>query len=167
MNKRLQLHAYLLLVCILVKIFQTNAMSMLKISAWTPDLGMIFAFLISHYVERRYGMLYGFFYGLIHDLSGTVLGINSLSKTLGAYVAGFFKYNEVYNHTTFVTGLFLSCFVSNLITYGVLSYGLQNFFDVVLEFVIPSTMYTLLVGLLLYFLFESILKRLYDIREQF
>lgn len=167
MNRRVQLHCFLILAIILVKVFQTNSSSIIRISSWLPDFGMISVFMITHYIHRRYGMIYGFLYGFLYDLSLSVLGISSLAKTLSAYIAGFFEFNPNYNHTTFVTGLFLSSLLNNIISFGILSYGVQNFFDVFFGFIIPNTIYTLLIGTLLYFMFESWLRKLNEIREQF
>jgi rod shape-determining protein MreD len=167
MNKKLSQHAYLIIAIIVIKIIQINLSGVLRISLWAPDLGLIAIFMISHYIQRRYGMIYGFLYGFFHDLNLSVLGVNSLAKTVAGFVGGFFKFNEIYNHTTFAIGLFVVSLVNNIISFGINSYGVQSFIDVFFRYCVPNTIYTFVVGVLVYFLFENGLRKLYVRREQF
>ncbi len=105
------------LLLLLVHILVLNLFSLW---GFTPDLLLILAVWIALSEGRFTGLFAGFFIGLMFDIiTNDVVGTNALSKTIAAFVAGFFyregKTARTIGSLRFLLIVFLSSLVHNLV----------------------------------------------------
>jgi rod shape-determining protein MreD len=133
---------------------------------WKPDLLMLILFLVAQVDGRRYGLLFGIYMGVLSDFSTEFFGFGLLAYSLSGFVAGqYFEFDEQYNQVNFIWGLLTSTFVANLIWKGLYFYGKQPFWETLFKYVLPISIYTVIVGLFLYFLIEKWIKYYYVSRK--
>ena len=75
----------LILIIYLVLVFsiQTSILGLVSVAGVTPDLALIFVVYCGIHFQRNAGVGAGFLVGLLQDfLSGRLLGVNTLSKSL-------------------------------------------------------------------------------------
>lgn len=84
-----------LLICVL----QLSFSFLISIKGVTPDFIVLLVIWITLYEGKLVGLSSAFLVGLLYDyLSMNVLGVNALTKTIVAYIVGFFyKENEFWN----------------------------------------------------------------------
>jgi len=124
------------------------SLSQLNIS---PDFVIIALIYIGVREGKISGAVYGFIAGLILDvLSGSFLGLLSLSYTVSIFIAGFFKTdNERFLYKfNFVIAVFSISIVSNFIYFGLFFQGTPIVFSkVILLYILPSSTYTTIISL--------------------
>ena len=150
-----------ILLSLLFLVLQTTLIKFLAINTVVPDILLIWI----AYVAIRQGQIAatttGFFLGLAVDLlSGRdgMLGLAALSKTVGGFVGGYF-YNE--NKTTqtlqgfrFITVVLVISIVHNLIYFLIFLQGTGlSWWDAVMWYGIPTSLYTAATALLPMFAF--------------
>lgn len=153
--------ALVLVVCYLLQctVFPNLAMASIK-----PNLLMIvtasFGFMCGH----RYGMLVGFFAGLLVDIqSGSILGFYALLYLLTGYANG--KFMQIYYDDDVKLPL---CLIGGSdLLYGLAVYFLQfmlrsefNFIYYLNHIIIPELIYTIVAALVLYPLIRLIHHKL-------
>lgn len=148
---------YYSIVLLTICVVQLSFFFLISISGVTPDLLILFTIWMTLAEGRFFGLFAGFFVGLFFDfVSMNVIGVNALTKTIVAFVAGlFYKEGELLNivrSNRFFLIVFLSTLFHNLLYYLLLvdlassDFG-WNYF----KFSLGSTLYTLLVSLTFYF----------------
>ena len=85
-------------------------------------------------------------------------GLSALTKTIAGFVAGYFFNDNSTEQTLgsyrFLTILFLSSFVHNIVYYGIFLQGIQDsVFSTMIEFSIATSLYTVVVGVFPMFTF--------------
>jgi len=124
------------------------SLSQLNIS---PDFVIIALIYIGVREGKISGAVYGFIAGLLLDvLSGSFLGLLSLSYTVSIFIAGFFKTdNERFlNQFNFIIAVFTISIVSNFIYFGLFFQGTPMVFSkVILLYILPSSTYTTIISL--------------------
>lgn len=129
------------------------------ISLWglTPDLLLLLLVWICLVEGQFYGLFAGFLIGIFFDIvSMNIIGVNALSKTVAAYLIGFFYKEDSFMNTIRSNKIFIILFISslanNLIYYLVLINLLHdNFVMLYLKYSFGTTFYTMLVSLVLFF----------------
>lgn len=87
MNK----HIKFILASILLVVVQTTVTRYLSLEGIIPDLLLIMIVYISITEGQISGTLYGFGIGLLFDIiTGGVIGISSLSKSIAGFISGYF-----------------------------------------------------------------------------
>ncbi|MBU1299387.1 MAG: rod shape-determining protein MreD [Bacteroidetes bacterium] len=90
MNK----HVKFILTSIFLIVVQTTVIRYLSLEGIIPDLLLIMIVYISITEGQISGTLYGFGIGLLFDIiTGDVIGISSLSKSMAGFISGYF-FNE-------------------------------------------------------------------------
>jgi len=101
----------------------------------------------------------GFLVGLLQDaVSMQFFGLSALTKTIAGFVAGYFFNDNSTEQTLgsyrFLTILFLSSFVHNIVYYGIFLQGIQDsVFSTMIEFSLVTSLYTVVVGVFPMFTF--------------
>lgn len=144
----------LLLICVV----QISFFFLISIRGVTPDLLIILTIWITLAEGRFFGLFAGFLIGLFFDfVSMNLVGVNALTKTIVAFVAGLFykegEFSNVIRSNKFFVIVFLSTLLHNVLYYLILidltssDFGFNYF-----KFTFGSTLYTLLASLSFYFL---------------
>jgi len=144
---------YLFKAFVLV-VVQANLPGIISIRGITPDLLLIFIVYLVVKEGRLYALPWGFFLGLVLDLTtGTVIGLSALSKTVAAFTAGYF-YSEnkiamslgTYRFLLFVL---LTAFVHNAVYFAVFTLGSNiGFFGAVFGVGLASALFTTTIAVL-------------------
>lgn len=147
---------YIIVYFILI-VFETNVIYLFAIYNITPDLILIFVLIISYKEERTPAMLIAFFAGLLQDVfSADFFGLAALTKVIIVFVASFFqlptkKYSLLYYTMSF---LFL-IFFHDLVYQFIYALGGEiGFFKLLIFYILPSTIYTLIFGVMAYLILK-------------
>ena len=132
---------------------------MLIVYGIIPDIMMIIVVTIAYSGGKNQGMLCGFISGLLLDFSlSSVLGVNALAYMLIGCLAGYV--NKIYSPREYSIPLIMIGGFE--FTYGVLYYfcnffmrGRFNMGFYMLRYTLPTVVYTLLVAVILYKLFNQ------------
>jgi rod shape-determining protein MreD len=124
------------------------SLSQLNIS---PDFVIIALVYIGVREGKISGAVYGFAAGLLLDiLSGSFIGLLSLSYTIAIFVSGFFQTdNERFLvRFNFVIIVFAISIISNFIYFGLFFQGTPIVFSkVILLYILPTSTYTTIISL--------------------
>lgn len=142
------------LISLLLVLLQTAVVHFIAIGSITPDLLLIWIVALAIRDGQMTATTAGFFLGLAMDLlSGPdgMLGLSALTKTSAGFFAGYF-YNENKIHQSlgtyrFILMLAVVALVHNLIYFIIFLQGSGiRWWGAVLEYGIPATVYTAVVG---------------------
>lgn len=145
----------------LIIIIHTTLIKFLAIGDITPDILVIWIAYIAIREGQTAGTVAGFALGLMLDLlSGQdgMVGLSSLAKTVAGFTAGYF-YNENKTLQTlggyqFLVALGVVSLVHNLIYFIIFLQGSEiGTWGAVVNYGLPTTMYTAALGLLPMFAF--------------
>ncbi|MDD5361002.1 MAG: rod shape-determining protein MreD [Ignavibacteria bacterium] len=129
-----------------IKVFSVSALNI------SPDFVIIALVFIGAREGKITGSIYGFLTGLLADfLSGTFLGLSSLSYTIAAFLAGFFKSeNEKFlTKYFFLVTVFACSFAGNFIYYWIYFQGTPiTFPEVIIKYVLTTSAYTTIVSII-------------------
>lgn len=82
---------YYTIIALIISILQVSVLEFISVSSITPDLLTILIVWIALVEGRLWILFAAFSYGIIFDfLSNDLIGMNALTKTIVAFVAGFF-----------------------------------------------------------------------------
>ncbi len=147
---------------LLAIILQATLIPYFTILQWKPDLVLIVLTAFAFRMGYNWGTTAGFFSGLITDLlSGHLLGLNALSKTIAGYTAA--HLGRVFQEQgRFVITLLITSFVHDLIYFFFITLGEQFSLKLLLfRLTIPNTFYTVLLGAFVYYIWN----RWFEIEE--
>ena len=144
---------YLLAAFVLILV-QKVFVSLISIERISPDVLLIFVV----YLALREGQIVstsaGFLLGLAMDImSGELLGLAALSKTVSGFIAGYFYNKEKSIETPgtylFIVIILLSSLVHNVIYFTVYIQGTEiDFWMSLLRYGLWTSLYTSIVGLI-------------------
>ncbi len=138
---------------VLIVVLQTALSRYINIGGIAPDILAIWVTYLALKEGRLSGTIWGFFVGLGLDLmSGSLIGLSALTKTIGGFTAGYFYDDSKLKHTLgtyrFLLIVFLSSFVQHLVYFVVFTRGSDiNIITAIVEFGVTTTLYTTLVSL--------------------
>ncbi len=142
-----------LLICVL----QLSFSFLISVKGIIPDLLILLIIWITLRDGKIVGLISAFCIGLLYDyLSLNIFGVNALTKTIVAYVSGFFyKENEFLNIVK-SNKIFVIVFISTLIhnvVYYLLMINLteSNLWNIYFKFVFGSMIYTFVFSLTSFF----------------
>lgn len=145
------------ILAVVISVIQVLTFQLISIEGITPDLLIILVVWISLYEGKLHGLFAGFIIGLIFDfISFDVIGTNALSKTVAAFVAGWFY---VRDKEDIITGSYkfplitlLAAFLHNIIYYFFYIQPSElEFRSFFLQYGIASTFYTAVFSLFVMF----------------
>ncbi|NIW78920.1 MAG: rod shape-determining protein MreD [Calditrichae bacterium] len=148
-----------ILVFALALLLQATFIKFIEILNWSPDLILIVLVMFALQFGQSVGTTAGFLIGVLGDLiSGGLLGLGALSKTITGFIAGgigrFFQ-----ERSQFIFTLFIAGFTHDLIFYYINTLGGEISWLVILfKQIIPNLFYTALVGTSIYFIIGNWLK---------
>lgn len=144
-----------LLVFILF-ILQHTLLNVIKLGNVTPNICLVLVITIAYCNGSGYGAVFGFIMGFIYDVFfGTFLGFESMLYVLIGYLTGllhetFFDFNFNLKIPSLLFGI--GCFIHNIVYYFFfyLLNGDLNFTIYLKQLIIPETIYTIVLGLIIY-----------------
>ena len=145
-----------ILVFVAALFLQAIAVRYFEIVHWKPDLVLIVLVMFSIRHGRRAGSTAGFAAGLLNDLiSGGLLGLGALSRTITGFVAGtialFFQDRGQFIFTLFVSGL-----AQDFIYFYINTLGRDVLWQVIIfVHIIPNLLYTAIVGTVIYYFLDK------------
>ena len=140
-------------------LLQTTFVPFLSIGGFLPDPLLLWVVYIAIRRGQVEATITGFLVGLLQDaISMQFFGLSALTKTIAGFVAGYFFNDNSTEQTLgsyrFLTILFLSSFVHNIVYYGIFLQGIQDsVFSTMIEFSIVTSLYTVVVGVFPMFTF--------------
>ncbi len=140
-------------------LLQITFVPLIEIVTWKPNLVLVVLTLLAIHHGKIAGSTAGFVVGLASDLlSGGLLGLSSMSKSISGYiaggVAGFFQERSQFIFTLLIAG---AC--HDLIWYFVSTLGEAVNWWVILRFhIIPNLLYTAIVGMLIFIIFKQFVE---------
>jgi len=144
-------------VLILLLVVQATLIPFISLAGVTPDVLLILTVVIALREGQIPGTIAGFIIGLMSDIAiGDFLGLGALTKTLAGFTAGYF-YNEMNPMQVLTTYMFIlvvavAGFVHNIIYFAFLLQGFPvSSLEIVIKFMVGSTVYTVIVSLVLFF----------------
>jgi len=147
-----------LIQAFLLYLLQTCVFTSFKLAGVVPDLMIILVVAVAFMRGSNKGMLAGFVSGLLMDLTyGQVVGLFALMYMFIGFISGFA--HKIYDEMDYTTPIFLvgiSELMYNLFYYFFFYFlqGRLNIGYYMFRFMIPRMIYTVLVSLLLYRLFN-------------
>ncbi len=122
-----------------------------------PDFVLILVLFVAILNGRVVGQLFGFGIGLLVDIigMGSFMGLSALSKTVAGFLAGFFKnrrnrFNRLMFYALSILIMLIQFTIVYLINFKSVEIGTQYLF---LRYIIPETIYTGLIFILLDYIF--------------
>lgn len=160
----------LFLAVYLVLLIQTTLLiKFISIFGFEPDLIVILLTFYSLNLTPSRAMTLGFFTGLVIDtFNPTQMGINMLIYTIYAYVFGSFKDKiNLQNPQSQFFAISTGCLSSRLLYFTLTEYTNPSriFSEFFLSY-LPDSIYTGLVGLLLFFLLPSLRKAMSKVLDK-
>lgn len=146
-----------LFICLLL---QTSVFSYFVISGVMPDILIILVISVAYTKGRNQAIIVGFFSGFLLDIvSSGNIGISSIIYMIIAFLAGYSnklyaKFDYVIPNALIASGELAFCFLSYLT--GFFLQGNLALKYLFFNTMVPRTVYTFLVGLILYPIFHII-----------
>lgn len=147
-------------ISLMLVVVQTTLTRAIALGGIAPDFLVIWIVYITLKQGQLRGTIWGFSIGLFTDLlTGEFLGLSALSKTLTAFVAGYF-YNE--NKTDLTLGshrflliVLLVSFIHNTLFFFVFTLGTDlQFGGILLRYGVTTTLYTAVLSLIPMFILQ-------------
>ncbi len=159
--------AIMIIVCFLL---QSTIFKALAIASVSPNLLIVLTASFGLMRGKKEGLFVGFFSGLLIDLLfGSVIGFYALIYMVIGFCNGFFKQSFFPDEIRLpIILIALSDFFSNLLVYFFLFWfrGRFAFGYYLLHTILPELVYTMIVAILLYFIFLKINQKLEDIERR-
>lgn len=135
-------------------LLQTTWMKAFSLASVTPNLLLILTFAAGFMRGKKEGLWVGFFAGLMLDLFyGQVIGFQALLYMWIGYINGFFNALFYDEEITLPLGLVIGSEFTYNFVYYVFRFLLRNRLDYsyyLIHIVIPETIYTVVVAVLIY-----------------
>jgi len=147
-------HAGYLVKALVLIVVQANLPDIISIRGIAPDLLLIFIVYLAVKEGQMYVLPWGFFLGLVLDLStGTVIGLSALSKTVAAFTAGFFysenKIAMILGTYRFLLFVLIAAFIHNAIYFAVFTLGTDiGFFGAVFGVGLASALFSTTIAVI-------------------
>lgn len=159
--------AITIIVCFLL---QSTLFQALSIASIVPNLLIVVAATFGFMRGKKEGLFVGFFCGLILDIFfGSILGFNALIYMILGFCNGIFK--KIFYPEDIKLPVFLiasSDLVVNLLTFLVQFLFRQRFYFgyYLMHIIIPELVYTLILGVVIYFILLKVNQRLEVIEKR-
>lgn len=145
---------------IILVFFQYVFYPFFNINGIIPDITLLFLLILILKFESGFVLFLAFFLGIFQDLALTkFLGISSLSNVITIYLGIIWASHsiEVY---TFLWKIFLLAFIKYLIMYYIVFLSSAiSLSQIIFQYAIPYSIYTLLVSFVILLLFKNIINK--------
>ena len=147
-------------VTIVLLIFQTTVIRFTSIANIIPDILIIWVVYVAVKLGQIPATITGFAIGLGMDLiSGQLIGLSALSKTIAGFFAGYFYNENKIDYTIgshqFLIIVGLASLFHNIIYFVIFVQGSEiGFWSAILRFGLFSTVYTIAIAVLPVFAFS-------------
>ena len=141
------------LLCIATVLLQVTLFRFFAIQKITPDLLLILIIFISIREGQVAGILFGFFAGLLDDLTtANIVGLSAISKSFAGYIAGFFYGIKSGLDIKFIGLIILICAIAHEFVLSIVaSFGAsQSYWFAVTHHSIPQLIYSSILGFILF-----------------
>ena len=159
-----------IIIYVLLLFIEKNLVHLIAIKHITPDLILIFVIIISLREDRGKSTVIGFFAGLFQDVFTTgFFGLSAMTKSMVGFLGFVFQQpKKKYNLTYYIIIFAILVFIHEIIYQFIYSLGGHiSFFRLLFYYIIPKAIYTVIVAIMVYFIFKPILWKLDDITDQF
>lgn len=149
-----------IVIYFLLLFIEKNFLYLIAINDVTPDLVLIFVIIISLGENKNTATLIGFLAGLIQDVFIIGFwGLSALTKSVVGFWGGFFQQStKKYNLSYYLVVVSILVFVHELIFGFIYNFGSRlGFFQVLMQFIIPRTLYTGVFAVIVYMIFKPML----------
>ena len=143
-----------------VLFIEKTLLHLVSIRQITPDLVLILIIIISLREDRSKSTGIGFVAGLIQDTFTTgFLGLSALAKSIIGFLGVFFQQpKRKYNLSYFISVSFVLTIIHEFFYELIYNLGSHlGFFKLLFYYMIPRTLYTVVVSVIVYFLFKPLL----------
>ena len=151
-----------LLWLLILLVVQHTLIPFISIKGISPDILLIFVLYWSGIRHRTYGVMMGFTAGLLQDLAGVgTTGVFALSKAVAAYAGYSFPMSR---HEKNILPWSITLFIGSVLHYSILIFiqtrtSSTGFFTMMLRYGLPSILYTTVMGMVIYFFVEYVIKK--------
>jgi len=155
----MQLVKYIIIYFLLLFI-EKNLLHLISIKNITPDLILIFVIIVSLRENKNKATVIGFLAGLIQDVIATGFwGLSALTKSIVGFWGGFFQQPpKRYNLSFYLVAVSILVLVHEIIFGFIYNLGTHSgFFRLLLQFIIPRALYTLVFAIIIYLIFKPVL----------
>lgn len=147
---------------------EKNLLSFISIKGIVPDIILIFVIIISLQENKAKSTVIGFIAGLIQDIFSTYFfGLSALTKSIVGFWGGIFQQpKKKYSLSSYSIAVAIMVLVHEIIFGIIYNLGTHTgFFRLMVQFIIPRTVYTLLFAIITFLLFKPILWKTERIME--
>jgi len=147
---------------------EKNLLSFISIKGIVPDIILIFVIIISLQENKAKSTVIGFIAGLIQDIFSTYFfGLSALTKSIVGFWGGIFQQpKKKYSLSSYSIAVAIMVLVHEIIFGIIYNLGTHTgFFRLMVQFIIPRTVYTLLFAVITFLLFKPILWKTERIME--
>ncbi|MBS1271632.1 MAG: hypothetical protein MAGBODY4_00764 [Candidatus Marinimicrobia bacterium] len=149
---------------ILILLLQLTLANWIRIAGIKPDFVMLLILYIGYREGKTAGILFGFVFGLLQDIAAAsaFVGVSPLIKSIVGFGAGFLqgKFRMVNPFILYGIGVLL-IFLGTFLYFGIYYAASPIAFGTMLQrLILPSFIYTLVVGSLLLFIVPIDVERL-------
>ncbi len=152
------------LAILIAMAMQSTVLDFIAIYGIVPDLIIIVVCSISFLEDRRRGTIWGFFIGLIEDVTGSgLLGSLALSRSIVAFFAStILHFRSMHKAASASVVILLLCLINNLLLFFIRMHGTAALMKGLLMQVIFPSIYTVLVAIAIFSVVpESIWEKIY------
>ena len=140
---------------LVVLLLQLTLANWIRIAGIKPDLIMLFILYVGYREGKIAGVLFGFAFGLLQDVSAAsdFIGISPLIKSILGFSSGFLqgKFHIMNPFLLYFIGLLL-VLIGQILFFGITCAASPLSFGLMLQrLILPSFMYTIAIGSLLLF----------------
>ncbi|MBN2090524.1 rod shape-determining protein MreD [candidate division KSB1 bacterium] len=153
-------YIFLFIICFFLQLMLTD---LIEIRHIRPDFLLIFVVWFAQHEGKAYGTLVGFFAGLFQDVYLVhFFGLSALGKSICGFIAGLVSQQSTTQKSFwFLLNLGINSFVHDFIYYNIYLAGTgTSFFSRLFFYIIPSSFYTFIIGIIFY----SLVPRRYEMR---
>jgi len=141
-------------------LLQLTIIPLFAIHDTIPDLILIVVIATTLQQGRVFAIVCGFVAGVIFDAFGTgLVGLSSMSYSAAAYVIGILGDEQLERRITIVFSIFLAAMLCHgLLYYTILLLGTEiGFWNTFVQYVIPSTVYTMVFVVIMHLILPKYL----------
>ncbi len=152
-------YIFLYIICLFLQLILTD---LIEIKQIRPDFLLIFVVWFAQHEGQAYGTIVGFFAGLFQDVYLVhFFGLSALGKSVTGFIAGLIsQQSKTQKSFWFLLNLGINSFIHDFIYFNIyLGTGI-GFFHRIFFYIIPSSFYTFIIGIIFY----SLVPRRYEMQ---
>ncbi len=140
-------------------VFQGTLVNLISINGIRPDIVLLVLVFSTFHINRTEAIIFGFSVGLIQDLiTGGIPGMSSLCKTISALIAYNLQHQKWYQFSffRFLLVFLIVVTIHETVYFIIFQFGSGlNFWMMVLQYVLPSILYGIIMAILLFLIFPE------------